>query len=45
MPCQRCNGYHYNFTTGVDPETGNIVSLFNPRQQNWADHFIWAPDG
>lgn len=45
LACQRCNAYRYNFTTGVDPETGNTVSLFNPRQQNWADHFIWAPDG
>jgi hypothetical protein len=23
----------------VDPETGQLVSLFNPRQQEWSQHF------
>jgi hypothetical protein len=23
----------------VDPETGNLVPLFNPRTQQWSDHF------
>ena len=45
MACQRCNAYRYNFTTGVDPETGSTIPLFNPRKQNWADHFVWSPDG
>jgi 5-methylcytosine-specific restriction endonuclease McrA len=45
LACQRCNAYRYNFTTGVDPETGSTIPLFNPREQNWADHFVWAPDG
>jgi HNH endonuclease len=44
LACQRCNGYRYNFTTGVDPETGATVPLFNPRLQNWADHFVWTVD-
>jgi len=45
LACQRCNGYRYNFTTGIDPETEAIVPLFNPRLQHWADHFIWIADG
>lgn len=45
LACQRCNAYRYNFITGVDPETGSIIPLFNPREQNWADHFIWSQDG
>jgi hypothetical protein len=45
LACQRCNSYRYNFTTGIDPETEDIIPLFNPRQQNWADHFIWSADG
>ena len=45
LACQRCNGYRYNFTTGIDPKTGEIVQLFNPRQQKWSDHFIWSADG
>ncbi|MBD2346165.1 HNH endonuclease [Anabaena subtropica] len=45
LACQRCNGYRYNFTTGIDPNTGEIIPLFNPRQQKWHDHFIWSEDG
>lgn len=45
LACQRCNGYRYNFTTGFDPQTQAIISLFNPRQQKWAEHFIWTADG
>jgi hypothetical protein len=24
-----------------DRETGKVVSIFNPRQQRWMEHFIW----
>lgn len=24
-----------------DPETGAVVSIFNPRQQVWHEHFAW----
>jgi hypothetical protein len=43
--CSRCNGRHYNFTTGIDPQTGSKVKLFNPRSQQWSEHFIWSIDG
>jgi hypothetical protein len=43
--CHRCNGHHYNFTTEIDPDTCTEVPLFNPRQQQWAEHFIWTADG
>lgn len=45
LACQRCNGYRYNFTSGVDPMTQATVSLFNPRQQRWLEHFSWIEDG
>jgi hypothetical protein len=45
LACQRCNGYRYNFTTGIDPETQKEMPLFNPRQQKWSEHFIWTEDG
>lgn len=45
LACHRCNGRRYNFTTGIDPETQAVVALFNPRQQQWSDHFIWTADG
>ncbi|MDX2100545.1 MAG: HNH endonuclease signature motif containing protein [Leptolyngbyaceae cyanobacterium bins.59] len=44
LACRRCNERRYNFTTGTDPETGMEVSLFNPRQQQWSDHFSWSND-
>jgi len=45
LACQRCNGYRYNFVTGIDPITQEEIQLFNPRIQVWADHFIWSADG
>jgi hypothetical protein len=45
LACRRCNERRYNFTTGFDPQTKVEVSLFNPRQQMWSDHFIWSSDG
>ena len=45
LACRRCNERRYNFTLGIDPETGKEVPLFNPRQQRWADHFIWSAGG
>ncbi|MEP6501254.1 HNH endonuclease [Microcoleus vaginatus] len=38
LACHRCNERHYNFTKGIDPETQQEVSLFNPRQQHWSEH-------
>jgi HNH endonuclease len=45
LACRRCNERRYNFTSGVDPTTGMEVTLFNPRQQQWSEHFIWSADG
>ena len=45
VACHRCNGRRYNFTNGIDPETQTLVPLFNPRQNNWSEHFIWSTDG
>jgi hypothetical protein len=30
--------------TAIDPQTQTEVPLFNPRQQQWITHFIWATD-
>ncbi|MES1026612.1 HNH endonuclease signature motif containing protein [Gloeocapsa sp. BRSZ] len=45
LACRRCNERRYNFTTGIDLETGLEIQLFQPRQQVWAKHFIWTADG
>jgi HNH endonuclease len=44
LACRRCNERRYNFITGIDPVTQLETSLFNPRQQQWSDHFIWSVD-
>ena len=45
LACHRCNGRRYNFTVGIDPNTQEHFPLFNSRQQQWSDHFIWTKDG
>lgn len=45
LACPLCNGHKSDKTTGVDPETGKIVNLFNPRTQIWSEHFTWSDDG
>ena len=44
LSCLRCNRYKRNRVTGIDPDTGDEVALYNPRTQIWADHFKWSAD-
>ena len=39
LACNRCNAYKGPNISSVDPDTGDIVPLFNPRQDDWDDHF------
>jgi len=43
--CPLCNGHKSNKLGAIDPETGAKVKLFNPRRQQWGDHFSWSEDG
>jgi hypothetical protein len=45
LSCPLCNRHKADRTTAVDPETGQRVPLFNPRDQRWGDHFDWSDDG
>ena len=40
-----CNAFKRDFQVAIDPETGEQVSLFNPRVQVWIAHFAWSEDG
>lgn len=42
--CPACNRYKRNQQVTQDPETGQAVSLFNPRSQVWQTHFTWSED-
>ena len=44
LACRTCNEYKSDTTEAIDPLTGKFVALFNPRQQNWKDHFQWNND-
>lgn len=39
LSCGICNGYKGSDLASVDPETAQIVPLFHPRRDRWADHF------
>ena len=44
LACQGCNNHKYTSTSAVDPVTGNVVDLYNPRRDIWREHFNWSSD-
>lgn len=42
LACRLCNSYKSAQTSGLDPETCEKIPLFNPRKQQWSDHFKWS---
>lgn len=45
LACFHCNRRRSTKTIVIDKESGQSVSLFNPRQHQWPEHFIWSNDG
>jgi hypothetical protein len=43
--CHRCNEFKSSTVAAEDPLTGESISLFHPRQQNWSEHFAWSETG
>lgn len=43
LACSYCNAHKAVNLAGIDPETGKVTALYNPRIQDWAEHF--AMDG
>ena len=41
LACIHCNRFKGPNIAGRDPETGEIVRLFHPRLDKWAEHFTW----
>lgn len=39
LSCSICNKHKGSDIASIDPETGDIVKLFNPRTERWNDHF------
>lgn len=45
LACPLCNGAKADRLHGVDPSTGETIRLFNPRTDDWAEHFEWQFGG
>ena len=45
LACPSCNRYKGRRTNAVDEETGDAVSFFHPRQQEWQAYFSWEQNG
>ena len=43
--CFECNRYKGPNLTSIDPHSNEVVLLFNPRTQQWRDHFTLQNDG
>jgi 5-methylcytosine-specific restriction endonuclease McrA len=39
--CVRCNLHKGPNIAGIDPQTQQLVRLFNPRRDRWLEHFDW----
>ena len=39
--CPRCNLCKSNRVKAEDPQSGQLVRLFHPREDCWDDHFRW----
>jgi hypothetical protein len=44
LACAACNGHKHARTHAIDPVSATEVSLFDPRQQRWHEHFSWSTD-
>lgn len=41
LACASCNLAKADKIADLDPATDELVRLFNPREQTWAEHFHW----
>ena len=39
LSCSECNLFKGSTVAAIDPLTDEATRLFNPRQQNWDEHF------
>ncbi|MEM9846323.1 MAG: HNH endonuclease signature motif containing protein [Bacteroidota bacterium] len=42
--CQGCNNFKYTLTEAIDPITGQLAPIYNPRKDAWKEHFKWNDD-
>lgn len=44
LACFTCNRQKSNQIEALDPHSGKTVPIFNPRQEQWSEHFVWSAD-
>ena len=42
--CPACNRYKQHKQRFPDPQNNQLTPLFNPRVDEWYDHFLWSED-
>ena|SRR6516225_10075209 len=42
LACAACNAFKGPNVAGYDPDTGELVPLFDPRNDKWSTHFTWS---
>ena len=45
LACRSCNEFKGNKIEALDSQTGKLTPLFDPRRQDWYDHFYWDETG
>jgi hypothetical protein len=43
-PAKAATTIKYQHTEAVDPVSGLIAPLYNPRRDHWSNHFVWSAD-
>ncbi len=41
LACFFCNSYKGPNISGLNPQTGRTIRLFNPKKDRWSRHFAW----
>jgi hypothetical protein len=45
LACSLCNDHKGDRVAALDPETGEMIRLYDPRRQIWKAHFAWTRAG
>ena len=44
LACGGCNAHKYTKVEAIDPVSHQIAPLYNPRMEQWHEHFGWNED-
>lgn len=42
LSCYHCNSFKGDNIAGIDPESLQLTPLYHPRNDDWAEHFLWS---